>query len=272
VYCPLKPQLPPSPGTSKKMFRMGRCASAPYLNWWAPNVRLSVSPHSNWFVFWNFGRKSGEPSRPRPPPAAGCGTPPPPLIDIPGNPPLYAGLSCTPRMPIPASRFLAGSCFYEADREYGLGHLIQVGTDQLDTGGPLGRSRSGDYQCGSVPQLPKELLMLLEHFIISHHGQLQYGSPEPRFPEASSSTLSTTSMRKWRPCARLWRAIRPSRNSGPLEFTPWDTRYWMRGDSWTESRTCPKDNRNATALRSRPRAAFSAGGAAEHGSIMTTSG
>jgi D-xylonolactonase len=29
----------------------------------------------------------------------------------------------------PAGRFLAGSCFYESDREYPLGHLIQVGTD-----------------------------------------------------------------------------------------------------------------------------------------------
>ena len=29
----------------------------------------------------------------------------------------------------PAGRFLAGSCFYESDREYPWGHLIQVGTD-----------------------------------------------------------------------------------------------------------------------------------------------
>jgi len=36
-----------------------------------------------------------------------------------------------------------------------------------------------------VPDFPPELKMLVEHLIISHHGQYQFGSPKlPMFPEA----------------------------------------------------------------------------------------
>lgn len=40
-------------------------------------------------------------------------------------------------------------------------------------------------KCALVPQLPNNLLTLLEHLIASHHGEKQYGSPvEPRCSEA----------------------------------------------------------------------------------------
>ena len=36
-----------------------------------------------------------------------------------------------------------------------------------------------------VPDFPAELKILLEHMIISHHGQYEFGSPKlPMFPEA----------------------------------------------------------------------------------------
>lgn len=38
---------------------------------------------------------------------------------------------------------------------------------------------------GKVPEFPDELKILLEHMIISHHGQYEFGSPKlPMFPEA----------------------------------------------------------------------------------------
>jgi 3'-5' exoribonuclease len=37
----------------------------------------------------------------------------------------------------------------------------------------------------AIPDFPGQLLVLLEHLILSHHGHLEYGSPiEPQFPEA----------------------------------------------------------------------------------------
>ena len=41
--------------------------------------------NSNWFVCWNFGRKSGEPRRPRPEP------PKKPSMVMPGKPPATSG-------------------------------------------------------------------------------------------------------------------------------------------------------------------------------------
>ena len=43
-------------------------------------------------------------------------------------------------------------------------------------------------KAGVVPHFPGELLILLEHLILSHHGRLEYGSPvEPQFAEAKGS-------------------------------------------------------------------------------------
>jgi 3'-5' exoribonuclease len=42
-----------------------------------------------------------------------------------------------------------------------------------------------EQKARSLPQFPHELLVLLEHLVVSHHGRLEYGSPvEPRCPEA----------------------------------------------------------------------------------------
>ena len=49
-------------------FFIGAMMSAPNLNAWLPRSHDSVSMNSNWLVCWNFGRKSGEPMRPRPEP------------------------------------------------------------------------------------------------------------------------------------------------------------------------------------------------------------
>ena len=39
--------------------------------------------------------------------------------------------------------------------------------------------------CAALPDFPPRLRALVEHMIISHHGQLEFGSPKiPQFPEA----------------------------------------------------------------------------------------
>ena len=59
--------------------------SPPILKAWWPFSQESESMSSSWFVCWNFGRKSGEPSRPRPDP------PKNPSMVIPGRPPATMG-------------------------------------------------------------------------------------------------------------------------------------------------------------------------------------
>jgi 3'-5' exoribonuclease len=45
--------------------------------------------------------------------------------------------------------------------------------------------RMVDEKLRSMPEFPKPLRCLVEHMIISHHGQLEFGSPKvPQFPEA----------------------------------------------------------------------------------------
>ena len=49
-------------------FFIGASTLIPNLSWWAPVSHESVFRNSHWLVCWNFGRKSGEPMRPSPPP------------------------------------------------------------------------------------------------------------------------------------------------------------------------------------------------------------
>ena len=42
-----------------------------------------------------------------------------------------------------------------------------------------------DRKCAEIPGFPPKLKMLIEHLILSHHGQYEFGSPKlPMFPEA----------------------------------------------------------------------------------------
>jgi len=54
---------------------------------------------------------------------------------------------------------------------------------------------------------PEELKTLLEHLIISHHGQYEFGSPKlPMFQKRSCCITSTIWIRRWKPCAPTSRA------------------------------------------------------------------
>ena len=61
VKPPRKRSVPRVDGTSRYSFFIGVMMSTPNLNWWFPFSQERVSRYSNWFVCWNFGRKSGEP-------------------------------------------------------------------------------------------------------------------------------------------------------------------------------------------------------------------
>jgi len=52
-----------------------------------------------------------------------------------------------------------------------------------------------------LPDFPAELKTLLEHLIISHHGQYDFGSPKlPMFPEALMLHYLTIWIRRWKRC------------------------------------------------------------------------
>ena len=72
------------------MLRIGTRASTPNFSWCLPTVKLSVSSHWYSLVYWNFGRKSGEPQLSTPPIDSvlfDC-VPPAELIAMRGIPPL----------------------------------------------------------------------------------------------------------------------------------------------------------------------------------------
>src|SRR5215472_9373954 len=71
-------------------FDIGAMMSAPTFKSCAPRIHDRLSMNSNWFVCWNFGRKSGEPRRPRPDP------PNRPVIEMPGKPPATSGFVTEP--------------------------------------------------------------------------------------------------------------------------------------------------------------------------------
>ena len=51
--------------------------------------------------------------------------------------------------------------------------------------------RMVDEKLRVLPDFPPRLRALVEHMIISHHGQLEFGSPKvPQFPEAHAAALS----------------------------------------------------------------------------------
>jgi 3'-5' exoribonuclease len=58
-----------------------------------------------------------------------------------------------------------------------------------------------------LPEFPAELKILIEHLIISHHGQYEFGSP--KLP-----TISTTWIRRWNRCAPTSNAKKHWNQSG----------------------------------------------------------
>ena len=54
----------------------------------------------------------------------------------------------------------------------------------------------------ALPDFPPKMRLLVEHLILSHHGQYEYGSPKlPMIPEAILTTISTIWMRRCKRCA-----------------------------------------------------------------------
>ena len=73
-----------------------------------------------------------------------------------------------------------------------------------------------------VPDFPPELKTLLEHLIISHHGEYEFGSPKlPMFPEALFCTTWTISIRKWRACGPCSTGKSNRRIPGPATMPRW---------------------------------------------------
>ncbi|HVW87190.1 MAG TPA: HD domain-containing protein [Bryobacteraceae bacterium] len=70
---------------------------------------------------------------------------------------------------------------YELSYERGFSYTAE---GQLLGHIPIGMRMLGD-KLRVLPDFPGEIRMLIEHMILSHHGQLEYGSPKvPIFPEA----------------------------------------------------------------------------------------
>ena len=77
-----------------------------------------------------------------------------------------------------------------------------------------------------VPEFPVELKTLLEHLIISHHGQYEFGSPKlPMFPEALLLHYMDDLDSKMEAMRVLNLSARPtSRAPGPATTLPSDAR------------------------------------------------
>ena len=75
------------------------------------------------------------------------------------------------------------------------------------------------------PDFPPELKTLVEHLIISHHGQYEFGSPKlPMFARRSCCTISTISIPSWKPCVRSLSAKQAWKVHGPGTIRRWDVR------------------------------------------------
>src|SRR5712691_3959582 len=85
-------------------FCIGQMMSAPAFSAWLPRSHDRLSRNSNWFVCWNFGRKSGDPIRPRPEP------PKKPSIVTPGSPPATIGLVIDPGIVAAAGGVRPNAC------------------------------------------------------------------------------------------------------------------------------------------------------------------
>ncbi len=67
--------------------------------------------------------------------------------------------------------------------------------DYTDNGQLIGHIMLGyeliGYGCRSIPNFPKKLAAELQHCILAHHGELEYGSPKkPAIPEAAALNLA----------------------------------------------------------------------------------
>src|SRR5215472_17352206 len=87
---PRKRTEPRVAGTSMNSLFIGIIRSMPAFSACAPRIHDTESMNSNWFVCWNFGRKSGDPMRPRPE------SPKYPSMVMPGSPPATVGLVTNP--------------------------------------------------------------------------------------------------------------------------------------------------------------------------------
>ena len=55
-----------------------------------------------------------------------------------------------------------------------------------------------------IPEFPEVLKNELIHCILSHHGELEYGSPKkPALVEAVASILQIIQMQEWKPSQRF---------------------------------------------------------------------
>jgi 3'-5' exoribonuclease len=93
-----------------------------------------------------------------------------------------------------------------------------------------------------VPDFPHPLRTLLEHMIISHHGELAFGSPKvPIFPEAMLCITWTILIPKWKPCGLHWSAIRLWRATSPAG-SPRSSGYCCARTGICSGRVHPQDN------------------------------
>ncbi|MBI5903938.1 MAG: HD domain-containing protein [Deltaproteobacteria bacterium] len=82
---------------------------------------------------------------------------------------------------------LAGALLHDVGKVHELSY--EGAFDYTDEGRLLGHLYMGaeyvDRMCASLPGFPAELAMLVKHMILSHHGELEYGSPKrPKTLEA----------------------------------------------------------------------------------------
>ena len=82
-----------------------------------------------------------------------------------------------------------------------------------------------DEKLRGLPDFPPTAARLVEHMIISHHGQLEFGSPKvPQFPEAlllhylddmdSKMECMRDMLAKDRHGGRLLHGVQPARSTG----------------------------------------------------------
>ncbi len=79
-----------------------------------------------------------------------------------------------------ADLLLAGALLHDVGKVHELSY--EGAFDYTDEGRLLGHLYMGaefvDRTCASLPDFPRELTVLLKHMVLSHHGELEYGSPK----------------------------------------------------------------------------------------------
>ena len=83
--------------------------------------------------------------------------------------------------------------------------------DYTDEGQLLGHIYMGAQMINDlarqIPEFPEVLKNELIHCILSHHGELEYGSPKkPALVEAVASILQIIQMQEWKPSQRFFAA------------------------------------------------------------------